>query len=158
MTTGTVSSVSDDRAAIETLLADYADHIDDGDFDAVGALFSRGRVCDASGAVLADGAEAVRHLYEATTRRYPDGTPRTHHAVTNVAIVMTGSTATARSRFVVFQAVAEGGLRPVITGRYQDSFACRHGIWHFTERRMDVGLTGDLSEHLLIDLPAPDGP
>lgn len=158
MATSTVSIVSDDRAAIEILLADYADHIDDGDFDAVGALFARGRVCDATGTVLAAGTEAVRELYEATTRRHPDGTPRTHHAVTNVAIAVIGDTATARSRFVVFQAVADGDLRPVITGRYQDAFACRHGIWHFTERRMDVGLTGDLSEHLLIDLPAPNGP
>ena len=154
----TVERVSDDRAAIEDLLADYADHIDDGNFTAVGALFTHGRVCDATGAVLAEGAEPVRDLYEATTRRYPEGTPRTHHAVTNVMIGVTGDTATARSRFIVYQAVTDGALRPVITGRYRDTFARQDGAWHFTERRLDPRLTGDLSEHLLIDLPALPAP
>jgi hypothetical protein len=145
--------VSDDRGVIEGLLADYADRIDDGDFAGVGALFAAGRVCDEHGTVLAEGADAVRELYEATTRRYPEGTPRTHHAVTNVAIRIAGATASVRSRFTVYQAVTAGDLRPVIAGRYLDTFARNDAGWHFAERRMDPRLTGDLSGHLLIDLP-----
>jgi ketosteroid isomerase-like protein len=150
--------VSDDRATIEDLMADYADHIDDGDFGAVGRLFSEGRVCDPTGAVLAEGADAVSGLYEATTRRYAEGTPRTHHAVTNVAISVDGDNGTARSRFTVYQAVSGGSLRPIITGRYRDTFTRADGLWHFTERRIDPRLTGNLSEHLLIDLPDPEAP
>jgi 3-phenylpropionate/cinnamic acid dioxygenase small subunit len=146
--------VSDDRGAIEGLLADYADHIDDGNFDAVGQLFAEGVICDAEGTPLAAGATAVTDLYEATTRRYPDGTPRTHHVTSNVAIAITGDSAQCRSRFTVFQAADGGDLRPVITGRYRDRFVLVDGRWRFAERRMDPRLTGDLTAHLLIDLPS----
>jgi hypothetical protein len=145
--------VSDDRGAIEGLLADYGDHIDDGDFDSVGQLFAEGVICDAEGTHLAAGAAAVTGLYESTTRRYPDGTPRTHHVTSNVAIAIAGDSAQCRSRFTVFQGVHGGELRPVITGRYRDRFVRADGRWRFAERRMDPRLTGDLSAHLLIDLP-----
>lgn len=145
--------MSDDRAAIEDLLADYADHIDDGDFAAVGALFADGRVCDGAGSVLATGADEVTALYEATTRRFPDGTPHTHHAVTNVAIRVRGDRADGRSRFTVHQVMTDGSLQAVITGGYRDTFERRDGAWRFTERRMQARLTGDLSDHLLVALP-----
>ena len=147
-----------DRTAIEHLLAEYADRIDDGDFAGIGELFGNGRICDVSGAVLAEGADEAHRLYESTTMRHSDGTPRTHHAVTNVVVDVDGDQARARSRFVVFQTVADGSLQPVITGRYEDSFARRDGVWHFSERRMDPRLTGDLSEHLRIDVPEPGRP
>lgn len=150
--------MSDARAAIEALIAEYADLVDDGDFAGVGALFARGRVCDAGGTVLAEGAAAVQALYETTTRRYPDGTPRTQHSVTNLRIEVAGGEASARSRFLVHQAVEPGALRPVIAGRYQDRFGEDDEGWHFVERRMDPRLTGDLGNHLLIDLPARDAP
>ena len=150
--------MSDDRGAIEGLLADYADLIDDGDFDGVGALFASGRVCDATGSVIAEGADQVRALYETTTRRYPEGTPRSHHLVSNLAITIDGNEAVARSRFTVFQAVDGGDLRPIISGRYADTFTRTDSGWCFAERRMDPRLTGDLSAHLLIDLPDGDQP
>lgn len=149
--------VSDARTAIEALIAEYADLVDDGDFAGVGDLFARGRVCDPDGTVLAEGAAAVRRLYETTTRRYPDGTPRTQHSVTNLRIELADREARARSRFLVHQAVEDGGLRPVIAGRYHDRFADTGDGWHFVERRMEPRLTGDLRDHLLIDLPARGG-
>jgi 3-phenylpropionate/cinnamic acid dioxygenase small subunit len=150
--------VVDDARQIENLLYRYAEAIDAGDFDAVGALFARGRIVLDPANRRADvvGAEAVAALYGATTRRYPDGTPRTHHVTSNVRIDHDGgSEAEATSYFTVLQAIPEGGLalQPIVTGTYHDRFE-RHddGRWWFAERRMNLRHIGDVSHHLLIDL------
>jgi ketosteroid isomerase-like protein len=141
----------DDHRAIEQLLYRYAERIDDGDFDGIGALFVDGAVATDDGTPIAAGHEAVRALYEATTRRYENGTPQTQHVTTNVIVDVAddGRTATARSCFTVLQGI-DGTLQPIITGRYQDSFTKHDGAWRFTERRMEPRLFGDLSRHLLI--------
>jgi hypothetical protein len=59
---------------------------------------------------------------------------------------------TARSWYLVLQAVAPGELRPMITGRYVDRVARRDDAWTFLERRFHVDLTGDLSQHLTFTL------
>ena len=118
----------DDRGAIETLLHRYAEAIDAGDFAAVGELFADGRICGPDGSTIANGAEGVEKLYTATTRRYPDdGTPKTRHMVTNLIVEVDedGTTASARSRFTVYQATDVLPLQPIIAGDYVDRFS-RH--------------------------------
>ena len=45
-------------------------------------------------------------------------------------------------------------LQPIIAGRYRDEFArTDNGEWYFTRRHIVVDLVGDVSQHLLIDLP-----
>jgi 3-phenylpropionate/cinnamic acid dioxygenase small subunit len=144
-----------DRAEIEALVFEYARRIDDGDFAGLGALFAEGSVCGPDGTPLATGAEAVEALYAATTRRYEDGTPRSHHVTTNLAVTIDLSSATAQSYFTVFQAADGLTLQPVVAGRYEDTFARTGGGWRFDRRVMHVRLVGDVSQHLLIDLPAP---
>ena len=146
-----------DRAEIESLIYEYARRIDDGDFAGIGALFAEGSVCGPDGTPLATGAEAVEALYAATTKRYDHGTPDSHHVTTNVDIRIDLSTATARSYFTVFQATEGLALQPIVAGRYEDSFARTAGGWRFDRRAMDLRLVGDVSRHLLIDLP-PDLP
>jgi uncharacterized protein (TIGR02246 family) len=146
-----------DRDEIEALIYDYARRIDDGDFDGVGELFAHGVVATLDGTVLAEGADAVAGLYAATTRRYPEGTPRSHHVTTNVVVRADGDDATAQSYFTVFQATEGVPLQPIVTGRYEDRFARVDGAWRFARRAMDLRLVGDVSRHLLIDLP-PAGP
>ena len=75
--------MTDHRGAIENLLYTYAESIDAGDYDAIGALFAHGAITDADGNPIAVGAQAVTSLYVATTRKYEDGTPKTHHVTTN---------------------------------------------------------------------------
>jgi 3-phenylpropionate/cinnamic acid dioxygenase small subunit len=137
----------------EDLLATYAECIDAGDFDGVGALFADAAILDPSGAEVARGARSVSRLFEATTRRFEDGTPRTKHVTTN-AIVEDGpddGEVTVRSYFVVLQQVDGGALQPIVAGRYRDRMAFVDGGWRFHERRMLPELFGDVSHHLLFD-------
>ncbi len=142
----------DDVSAITALIARYADCMDGGDLDGVGALFADGRIALADGTPLAEGAEAVAALYRSTTRLHEDGTPRTAHLVSNLVIDLddAGASAAARSRFCVLQQRA-GALEPIITGVYRDRFARDRQGWHFVERCMVPHLLGDLSDHLLVD-------
>lgn len=152
------------RLEIAELLARYAEAIDDGDFDAVGRLLADAVVVGPDGQVVAEGARAITSLYEHTTRRHADGTPRTAHVITNVIIEPLGpATVEVRSRFTVLQATESVELRPVIAGRYVDRVELLGQRWRFTRREMRPELVGDLSDHLLIDLDAragsaPDGP
>jgi 3-phenylpropionate/cinnamic acid dioxygenase small subunit len=145
--------MTDSARAIENLVYAYAERIDAGDFAGVGDLFRHGRIQAAPGLVV-EGAEKVQRLYEQTTRRYEDGTPRTRHLTTNVAIEVdeNESAAVARSCYMVFQQTEQVPLQPIITGRYRDSFHRVDGIWCFDTREMFVDLVGDVSRHLLIEL------
>lgn len=147
---------------IENLLYRYAEAIDAGDYTAVGQLFAHGRICAPDGTPIAEGAAAVTALYEATTRRYPDdGTPKTRHMITNPLIELgpgdPPATATARSRFTVYQATEALPLQPIIAGDYADTFEWAEEGWRFVERIMRPALYGDLSQHLLIDAQRTGG-
>jgi hypothetical protein len=141
-----------DRDEIEALIYEYARRIDDGDFAGIGELFSHGAITTLEGDVLAEGQVGVRQLYETTTRRYPDGDTFSHHVTTNVVVRVEGDHATAQSYFTVFQGAAIA-LQPIVAGRYEDRFERADGAWRFDRRAMDLRLVGDVSGHLLIDLP-----
>lgn len=145
--------MTDDARAIENLVYAYAERIDAGDLDGVAHLFRHGRI-RADDTTTFEGAEAVRGLYASATRLYDDGTPRTRHVTTNVAVVVDpgSQTATARSYYTVLQQTDELPLQVIIAGRYHDSFHRVDGEWCFDTRRMLVDLTGDLSHHLLFEL------
>jgi 3-phenylpropionate/cinnamic acid dioxygenase small subunit len=147
----------DGRQAVEALILEYAERIDRGDFDGVGALFAEGAVAGPDGTPLARGQAEVARLYERTTRRYEDGTPRTKHVTTNLRVEVDEGRgeASARSYFTVLQALPDLPLQPIVAGRYEDRFARSDGHWRFRERRMFVDLVGDVSRHLLISLPRP---
>jgi 3-phenylpropionate/cinnamic acid dioxygenase small subunit len=147
----------DDRGCIENLLYRYAELIDAGDYDGIGQLFAHGSIADQDGRPMATGAEAVTALYHTTTRRYDDGTPKTQHVITNpiVEIADGGERATCRARFTVLQQTDGLALQPIIAGGYHDSFEKVDGAWRYAEKRMIVRLVGDLSQHLLIEVPSP---
>lgn len=70
--------------AVPNLIARYAELVDSGDFAGVGELFAEA-VFIGSGEP-AEGAAAVERMLRDTVIRYEDGTPRTHHAVSNLAV------------------------------------------------------------------------
>ncbi|MEE2683286.1 MAG: nuclear transport factor 2 family protein [Actinomycetota bacterium] len=140
---------------IRNLIFQYARAVDAGEFDTIGALFSRGKILldplDSERAIT--GETAVTALYEATTRKYEDGTPHTHHLTSNVEIIIEDEKASSVSYFTVLQSVPDFNLQPIIAGKYHDTFALHDDGWFFETRAIEITLTGDLSKHLLIDLP-----
>ncbi|MBU3707245.1 MAG: nuclear transport factor 2 family protein [Mycobacterium sp.] len=140
-----------DRQEITDLIYRYAELIDAGDFDAVGQLLGRAQFGGPRTPTVT-GADNIAAVFAMTTKRFPEtGTPRTRHLVLNLIVEIDGDTAAARSTFCVVQATPAVPLQPIVAGRYYDRFARDGHGWHFTERIADVEMTGDVSDHLLID-------
>jgi ketosteroid isomerase-like protein len=137
----------------ESLLAEYAERIDAGDFEGVGRLFAEAVITDRTGSVVARGEQGVAGLFAATTRRFADGTPKTKHVTTNSIVEVSddGRQAAVRSYFVVLQKVDDGPLQPIAAGRYHDQLELTDGRWAFRERCMLPEMFGDVSNHLLFD-------
>ncbi len=141
--------------SITKLIYAYAERIDAGDFAGVADVFAHAVLTFEGFDDAISGAPAIQTLYERTTRRYEDGTPRTKHVMTNVAVDVAddGTTATSRSYFTVFQAVPDAlALQPVIAGRYHNTYARADGLWRFTGMHIIIDLTGNLGHHMLGDL------
>ncbi|MGV0813300.1 nuclear transport factor 2 family protein [Mycolicibacterium boenickei] len=138
------ASTVEDKLEVTELLYRYAELIDAGDFDGVGELLGRGAFMGVSG------ASAIAGLFASTTRRFPEhgNTPLTRHLVLNPIVDVDGESATARSTFCVVQNTQTVPLQPIVVGRYFDTFARDEQGWHFTERKVDVEMVGDVSEHL----------
>lgn len=146
-----------DEQAIANLIYLYAERIDLGDFEGVGALFEHAVVTaepGESGETI--GAQAVTDMYTTWTRRYPSSTSptgwtlHTKHVTTNLQVhIEAGGTAAAtKAYFTVFMQTDTLPLQPIIAGRYHDRFEKVGGAWRFTKRHMITDLQGNLSEHL----------
>jgi ketosteroid isomerase-like protein len=135
-----------DEQEIKNLLFRYAELLNTGDFDAVGALFRDGTVRIDGNPNAYSGAEAVAGMYRSTTN-VPEDRPDSLLYTTNVQIEITGDRATCHSYFQALHQ-REGAIIVVVGGRYHDQLVKREGQWSFAERLMFVDLLGDLGEHL----------
>jgi uncharacterized protein (TIGR02246 family) len=90
--------------AVARLIYRYAERIEAGDFAGVAEVFADATLTFEGFGDAVSGRDALRSLYERTTHRYDDGTPRTKHVMVDVA--KDGASATSRSYFTVLQAVA----------------------------------------------------
>jgi ketosteroid isomerase-like protein len=138
---------SSDRA-IENLIASYAELVDHGDFAGVDVLLADATFTSAAGSVTGRGA--IEKMLRDNVIVYDDGTPRTKHVTTNIAIEVDeeAGTAVSRSYFTALQALPDLALQPIVSGSYQDRFERRDGQWRFVERRVRTDLVGDVSRHL----------
>ncbi|MFD8384630.1 nuclear transport factor 2 family protein [Streptomyces sp. NPDC059679] len=134
--------------AIENLIARYAELVDDGDFARLGILLADATFTGSGEPV--SGRDAIEKMFQDTLIVYADGTPRTQHVTTNVAIEVDeqASTAVSRSYVTVMQALPDLPLQPIAGGRYHDRFERRDGQWRFVARRVRINLVGDVSRHL----------
>ncbi|MFF2515598.1 nuclear transport factor 2 family protein [Streptomyces sp. NPDC058086] len=134
--------------AIENLIARYAWLVDDGDFAGLGVLLADATFTGSGEPV--SGRDAIEKMFQDTVIVYDDGTPRTQHVTTNVAIEVDEQThkAVSRSYVTVLQALPDLPLQPIAGGRYHDRFERRAGQWRFVERRVRINLVGDVSRHL----------
>jgi len=148
--------MTDAATSLGNLIARYAELIDEGDFDGVADLLGEAAVGQGDSPSLLTGRDALAALFTSTTRRYPDGTPRTKHMTTNLILEIDeeAGTAAARSYWTVFQAVEGLPLQPILAGRYHDRFERDGQAWHFSERRYLIDLVGDVSRHMLANIPS----
>lgn len=139
-----------DGDEIRSLLGRYCHLIDAGDFTGIGALMADAVLCTEDGTPIARGADGVAQLYAGLVTLHEDGTPGTQHVVANTVLEeLAGGTVTARSSYVVLQALPDLPLQPIVTGSYVDTFARDDaGQWRFLERRFSVGRAGVLDHHL----------
>jgi ketosteroid isomerase-like protein len=141
--------------SVTKLIYTYAERIDAGDFAGVAEVFTHATLTFEGFSDAVSGVQAVQALYERTTRRYEDGTPRTKHVMTNVIVDIAddGTSAASRSYFTVLQAVPGAlALQPVIAGRYRNTYERVDGRWRFASMHIIVDLVGDLGHHMLGDL------
>ena len=136
-------------AEIANLIAEYAFATDDGDFAALGSLFTDGSF-QLNDGPPAHGAEAVTALAHRVLQTYPDGTPRTRHVTTNLLIDVDEQAGTARSRsyFTVLQSLPDLPLQPIAAGHYHDRFTRGDDGWRFAARAVSTDFTGDTSHHV----------
>src|SRR2546422_8082982 len=93
--------------AIENLIATYAELVDDGDFAGVGILLADATFTGGAGSM--SGRDAIEKMLRDSLIVYDDGSPRTKHVTTNVAIEVDeeANTAVSRSYFTVVQALPD---------------------------------------------------
>lgn len=145
---------SADRMAIENLIFRYARCVDTADYASLGSLFAHAHITANKTDQVMAGAEAVSSYWHSTNKRYEDGTPRTHHVVTNLEFeggAAPGQIAV-RSCFTVFQATPRLALQPIACGRYLDVFEQAAEGWRFISKCIEVTLLGEMREHLNMDL------
>jgi ketosteroid isomerase-like protein len=74
--------------AIENLIASYAELVDHGDFAGVDVLLADATFTGAAGSVTGRGA--IEKMLRDNVIVYDDGTPRTKHVTTNIALRASG--------------------------------------------------------------------
>lgn len=134
--------------AIANLIYRYAECVDNADFEGIRDLFADAAFTGSGGTL--HGGDAIARMFEKTVIVHPDGTLCTKHVTTNLAIEVDEHTGTATSKayYTVLQAVPGLPLQPIACGTYNDTFTRHEDEWRFTERRITLDLTGDVTHHL----------
>ena len=135
---------------ITNLIYEYDEHVDRGRFAAAAALFADATVVHEGRGITTTGAAELEAFLHRSDRLYPDGTPRTMRLRTNVIVDIDeddDDRASAFSFFTIFQEAPGFPLQVILAGATRDRFERRSTGWRFTDRSVDIRLTGDLSAH-----------
>jgi 3-phenylpropionate/cinnamic acid dioxygenase small subunit len=145
---------ADDRIAIENLIFRYARYVDTAQYEELGALFADAVITANKTSERFSGSAQVRDYWRMSNKRFADGTPRTHHVVTNLEFdAATGAgQVRVRSCFTVLQATGKVPLQPIACGRYEDVFESGPAGWRFRSKHIEVTLLGDMSDHLNVQI------
>jgi 3-phenylpropionate/cinnamic acid dioxygenase small subunit len=144
--------MSSDAIAIANLLYLYAELVDAGDAAGVAALFEHSDVKWGVDAPTLHGSAPILELYNTYIKLHDDGTPRTHHLITNpiIDIAEDCMSATARSYYTVVQQTAMIPLQVIASGRYHDVLIKVDGTWRFAKRDYFMDMRGNVIDHLKI--------
>lgn len=136
-----------DVAEITALVHASSFLLDEGDVDAVVALFEASTWRSDSRDEVLYGSTEVRPVYEQL--RGSDNGLRTKHLLTNLTVDVEPGAGTASSRcyWSVLQARSGAGLTISLSGQYLDRFEKTSGRWHFADRLVKVDLAADQSGH-----------
>ena len=133
---------------IANLIYEYDEHVDRGRFADAAALFANATVVYEGRGVSTTGAAELEAFLHRSDRLYPDGTPRTLRLRTNVIVDLDDEhSASAFSFFTMFQATPGFPLQVILAGVTRDRFTRADDGWQFTNRSVEIRLTGDLSAH-----------
>jgi len=147
------------RFATEDIMLRYAEGIDTGDLESVGALFAKGELAMPDGNTLVGSAEVFEHYsnliicYDADGNVVPyargECTPRTRHINSNFIFDFNNAVnrVDVRSYFSVYQTIGDKN-EIVAGGRYADSFGQDLQGWHLVRREVFLDNLGDMSHHL----------
>lgn len=140
--------VLESRDEIANLIFLVDEALDDGRFEAVGALLAHARCT--TGTVIV-GAQAVVDDCRRSIRLHADGLPHTLTLSTNLVndIDDAAGRARVRSLFTVWQQADGFALQPILGGARHDTFERVDGRWRFATREIEVRHVGDLSAHAL---------
>jgi SnoaL-like domain len=140
--------MSDASDQIRNLMFAYAEAVDRGNFDRLSELFAHGTLRLGGGPGVS-GTDAGAFIRDAVIV-YDDGTPRTKHVTTNIAIEVDDANgrATAHSYVMALQHIPGRGIEVILSSRYEDTFERVGGVWRFADRVSHRDLTGDVTHHL----------
>jgi len=138
---------------IRNLLFRYCEMIDAGDVDGLVELFADAVLSGFGATREWRGRDEIRAMYSGGDRRErTSGGRATKHITTNALIEVDESTGTATSRsywVLLVSTSPDEPIRPILAGRYHDTFACIDDRWRFARREYLVDLTGAESSALL---------
>lgn len=143
--------MSNSALQISNLLYRYAEYLDSGQLIEAAELFRHARIKVQRQGLLDH--NDLLGIWQQRIKRYPCGTPRTRHIISNpiIDIDETSGTATVRSSYTVLQATDTLPLQPIAAGRYLDEFERVDGVWRFSFRDYSqLDLMGDLRGHLFM--------
>jgi ketosteroid isomerase-like protein len=134
-----VSDVDD----IGALIHSYARLLDEGDIDAVVALFEHSTWRSLPHGSILRGSAGVRPIYEQLIVRQ-NGRP-TKHLITNLSIDVPHADATAAASHCYWTVIQASPGTPVtidLSGQYTDTFQKVDDRWRFADRLVTVDLSG----------------
>jgi len=134
---------------ITNLIYRYDEHVDRGRFADAAALFADATVAYEGRDITTSGAAELEAFLHRSDRVYPDGTPRTLRLRTNVIVDVDDDEhgASAFSFFTMVQEAPGFPLQVILAGATRDRFVRVDDAWRFTNRSVEIRLTGDLSAH-----------
>lgn len=123
------------RGQLTDVYARYTHAFDEGDADAVAALFTRDGEFVRRGADPVQGREALAAMVRAAAARGAG----TRHLVSGVLVApgpedATGPGTARGTAYVQVVAVGDDALRLIALGRYEDEFAVEDGAWRIRSR------------------------
>ena len=146
-------SASDDRDTIRDLILSYGARLDGGYLEQVAELFVHATYRTDGTDVVLTGSAEVLQAQRYCVKIYEDGTPSTHHNITNIRVELEdgGTQAGAWSYYTVIHHVPGEDPKIILTGRYEDRFENREGQWCWIDHLTFFDQVGDLSKHLHMD-------